>query len=303
MAAGEILDGDQAPGTVGGDSTSALIRKARLDDHVQAIVLRVDSPGGSAFASELIRRQAALARRDGKPVVVSMGTLAASGGYWISTASDQIWADPTTITGSIGIFGVLPTFEKPLANYLGVHVDGVGTTWLSGAARPDRALDPRVGDLIQTLIDRGYQEFLTRVSEGRKMSREAVDKIGRGRIWTGAEGKQLGLVDELGGLDQAIAAAGKLAKLGDHPKVKWIEKQRSWRDRFVAGLFETAARWAPGLVRGSNGPDAAAARLLEAHGPLSPAARVRRALADLESLADFDDPQGLVAYCFCSVDG
>jgi protease-4 len=289
MAAGSILDGQQPAGTVGGDSTSALVRQAREDDHVKAVVLRVDSPGGSAFASELIRRELALTRQAGKPVVVSMGSVAASGGYWISTASDQIWADPATITGSIGIFGVFPTFQKTLEKYLGVRVDGVGTTWLSGAARVDRALDPRVAAVLQNLIDRGYEEFLARVGEARKMDRDAVDRIGRGRIWTGAEAKDLGLVDQLGGLDGAIAAAGKLAKLGEHPPVRFIEKERSWRDRLVQKLLEAAVRVAP-------------TRASAPRGPLSAGARVRSALADLESLADLDDPQGLLAYCFCAVD-
>jgi len=290
VAAGSILDGSQPVGTVGGDSTSALVRRAREDDGIKAIVLRVDSPGGSAFASELIRRELVLARKAGKPVVVSMGSVAASGGYWISTASDEIWAEPTTITGSIGIYGLFPTFQKPLAKYLGIRVDGVGTTWLSGAVRPDRALDPRVGTVLQNLIDRGYEEFLARVGEARKMERDAVDRIGRGRIWTGAEAKQLGLVDHLGDLEGAIGAAGRLAHLGDRPKVRWIEKERGWRERFVQQMLASAARFAPA-------PAAAP------HGAFSPAARVRAALAELEALAELDDPQGLIAHCFCEIDG
>ncbi|MCG8460026.1 MAG: signal peptide peptidase SppA, partial [Holophagales bacterium] len=159
VAKGTILDGSQPPGSVGGDSTAWLIRKAREDASVKALVLRVDSPGGSAFASEVIRRELQMLRDAGKPVVVSMGSLAASGGYWISTASDEIWANPATITGSIGIYGMFPTFQKPMAEYLGMHVDGVGTTWLGGAIRPDRALDDRVAAMFRMTIEKGYRDF------------------------------------------------------------------------------------------------------------------------------------------------
>lgn len=290
VAAGTIRDGSHPSGTIGGDSTAALVRRAREKEKVKAIVLRVDSPGGSAFASEVVRRELALARAGGKPVVVSMGSVAASGGYWISTASDRIFADPTTITGSIGIFGVLPTFEKPLAKYLGVRVDGVGTTWLAGALRPDRALEPRLGAMIQSMIEHGYEDFLARVGEARHMERDAVDRLARGRIWTGAEAARLGLVDELGGFDAAVAAAGRLAGLGERPALQWIEQERGWRDRLAERLFRAAERFAP---------EAAA----PPHRPLSAAGRLRAALAELEALAQLDDPRGLLAHCFCEIDG
>lgn len=289
VARGTILDGEQPAGKIGGDTTSALVRQARENEKVKAIVLRVDSGGGSAFASELIRRELALARAAGKPVVVSMGSVAASGGYWISTASDQIWADPTTITGSIGIFGVLPTFEKPLAKYLGVHVDGVGTTWLAGAYRPDRALDPRFGGVVQNLIDRGYEDFLARVGEARKMSRDEVDRIGRGRIWSGADAQRLGLVDHLGGLEPAIAAAGELARLGKEPKVLWIEKERDWRQKLAQQMLESAVAIAP-------------PRATLPASPLSASARLRAVVAELESMAELDDPRGVLAHCFCEIE-
>lgn len=288
VARGTILDGEQPAGKIGGDTTSALVRQARENEKVKAIVLRVDSGGGSAFASELIRRELALARAAGKPVVVSMGSVAASGGYWISTASDQIWADPTTITGSIGIFGVLPTFQKPLAKYLGVHVDGVGTTWLAGAYRPDRALDPRFGGVVQNLIDRGYEDFLARVGEARKMSRDEVDRIGRGRIWSGADAHRLGLVDHLGGLEPAIAAAGELAKLGKEPKVLWIEKERDWRQKLAQQMLESAVAIAP-------------PRATLPASPLSASARLRAVVAELESMAELDDPRGVLAHCLCEI--
>jgi len=290
VARGTILDGEQPSGKIGGDTTSALVRKAREDESIKAIVLRVDSGGGSAFASEVIRRELALARAAGKPVVVSMGSVAASGGYWIATSSDQIWADPTTITGSIGIFGLLPTFEKPLAKHLGVRVDGVGTTWLTGAYRPDRALDPRFGGMVQNLIDRGYEEFLERVGEARKMSRDEVDKLGRGRIWSGADAHRLGLVDQLGGLDAAIAAAGELAALGKEPEVRWVEKERTWKQKLAQQLLEGAVAIAP--------PRATLAR-----SPLSASARLRATLEELEAMAELDDPRGLLAHCLCEVDG
>ncbi|MGE5125252.1 MAG: signal peptide peptidase SppA, partial [Betaproteobacteria bacterium] len=213
VAKGDILDGSQPAGEIGGDSTARLIRKAREDASVKAVVLRVDSPGGSAFASEIIRRECELTRGAGKPVVVSMGSVAASGGYWISTASDEIWAAPETITGSIGIFGIFPTVDKPLAKYLGIHTDGVGTTRFSDTLRPDRPLDPAVAQMFQEFIDHGYDEFLARVAQARRMTKQQVDKIARGRVWSGEDAKGLGLVDQLGGLDQAVASAARRAKL------------------------------------------------------------------------------------------
>lgn len=288
VAKGTIADGTKPSGEIGGDSTAALIRQAREDDQIKAIVLRVDSPGGSAFASELIRREAELARAAGKPVVVSMGSLAASGGYWISTASDRIFASPDTLTGSIGIFGMIPTFQKPLAKYLGVHVDGVGTTWLSGAVRVDRALDPRAGELIQTMIDRGYEEFLTRVGQARKMTRDEVDKIARGRVWSGADAKRLGLVDELGDLSAAIAAAGKLAKLEGEPKVIWVEKEADWKEQLAADILNSTAR----LVRLDD---------VSTPRGLSPARRLTEITREVRALAELDDPQGLFAHCLCEV--
>jgi protease-4 len=236
VAKGDILDGTQPSGTIGGESTARLIRRARQDDAVKAIVLRVDSPGGSAFASEVIRRELALARKGGKPVVVSMGTLAASGGYWISTASDEIWASPATLTGSIGIFGMLPTVEKPLARYLGVRVDGYGTTRLSGAMRVDRPLQPEVGQLLQSAIEKGYEDFLARVSEARALPRDAVDAVARGRVWSGPDARAHKLVDRLGSLPDAIASAAARAKLPADHRTWWVEEERSPVERVLARL-------------------------------------------------------------------
>lgn len=292
VAKGAILNGSQPPGTIGGDSTGALLRKVRQDDDVKAIVLRVDSGGGSAFASEVIRREMVLAREAGKKVVISMGTLAASGGYWISSASDEIWASPTTITGSIGIFGMLPTFQKPMAKYLGWNVDGVGTTWLAGAGRIDRELDPNVGDMIQSTIDRGYQEFITRVAEARNMTTEEVDEIGRGRVWSGMDAHELGLVDQLGGLDAAIASAAALAELGDDYAVRFVEKELDYRDQLMLQLLTRAAAW----FHGDDGTRSLPAR------PLMRDTFFDFVHRQAETLAALDDPAGMYAMCMCEVE-
>ena len=213
VARGSILDGSHPAGTIGGDSTGALIRKARNDENVKAIVLRVDSGGGSAFASEIIRRECEAARADGIPVIASMGSVAASGGFWISTASDQIWAHPSTITGSIGIFGMFATYQKPLAEHLGLRVDGISTAPLA-SVRPDRELPAGISELVQQMIEQGYREFLARVSESRGMTTEEVDAVAQGRVWSGTDAYELGLVDNLGDLDDAIAAVAELADLG-----------------------------------------------------------------------------------------
>jgi protease-4 len=239
VARGTILDGSHPAGTIGGDSTAALIRQARNDDDVKAIVLRVDSGGGSAFASEIIRRECEKARADGKPVIASMGSVAASGGFWISTSSDQIWAYPSTITGSIGIFGMFPTYQRPLAKHLGVRVDGVSTAPLAGI-RPDRELPEEVGQVIQSMIDQGYREFLERVAESRGMTTEEVDKIARGRVWSGEDAYELGLVDNLGDLDDAIAAAAELAELGEEYEVSYIEKEVKFKDKLIKELMAKA---------------------------------------------------------------
>jgi protease-4 len=292
VAKGDILDGDQPAGTIGGDSTARLLRRAREDDEVKAVVLRVDSGGGSAFASEIIRRECELVRKAGKPLVVSMGSVAASGGYWIATSSDEIWAAPETITGSIGIFGLFPTIDKPLAKYLGVHTDGVGTTRFADALRPDRPLDPAVADIAQQYIENGYRDFLSRVAQARKMTPEQVDKIARGRIWSGEDAKGLGLVDQLGGIDQAIESAAKRAKLEKGYRVWYVEKEKSLRERIAAMLaaealdLAVAAGWVT-----EPSPSASA---------LSLAGRLRELRADVERLSRWNDPHGVYAHCLCT---
>lgn len=288
VARGTIVDGSAPPGQIGGDSTAKLIREARQDDTVKALVLRVDSGGGSAFASEVIRREFELARDAGKPVVISMGSVAASGGYWISTASDEIWAGSSTITGSIGIFGMLPTFQKPLAKHLGTRVDGVGTTPLAGALRVDRELQPEVGEAIQLMIEQGYQDFLERVAEARDMTPEEVDKIARGRVWSGQDAYDLGLVDHLGGLDQAIASAAERAELGEDYGVRYLEKEPSFSEQLVADLLARASVL--------TGPQE---RLR------TPSLRQR--FVDFldeqtEMMASLNDPNGMYAHCLCEVE-
>jgi protease-4 len=212
VASGEIVDGEALPGAIGGDTLASLIREARDDDSLAALVLRIDSPGGSAFASEVIRGELEAFKETGRPLVVSMGSLAASGGYWISTPADEIWASSSTITGSIGIYGVLPTFEQGFAK-LGLAVDGTGTTSLSGAAALGRPLSPLLERSVQQSIEHGYQRFITLVSESRGMSLEAVDAVAQGQVWSGMHARDIGLVDEIGDLDQALESAARIAGL------------------------------------------------------------------------------------------
>ncbi|PKH87573.1 signal peptide peptidase SppA [Colwellia sp. Bg11-28] len=234
VAKGTILDGTQKPGTIGGDSTAKLLRKARNNDDVKAVVLRVDSPGGSAYASEIIRQEVELLKKAGKPVVASMGTYAASGGYWISAPADKIYAAPSTITGSIGIFGMMMTFEDTLSK-MGIYTDGVGTTDIAGFS-PTQALTPGMANLFQLSINRGYQEFIQLVATNRDMTLEEVDAIAQGRVWSGKKAKELGLVDELGNLTDAVVAAATLAKLEQYDTLL-IEKEQSSRNKIMQQLL------------------------------------------------------------------
>lgn len=238
VAEGEILDGQRSPGAIGGDSTSALLKQVREDDDIKALVLRVDSPGGGVFPSELIRREVELIRESGKPVVVSMGDLAASGGYWISMNADEIIADPSTITGSIGIFGLF--FNVPEAmGKLGLNTDGVGTTWLAGAFDPTRPLDPRVGEIIQQVLNKDYSDFVSKVAEARNQEESVIDSIARGRVWSGAQAKERGLVDRLGTLEDAIKSAAKRAKL-DQYLTRYIEEEPNAFEALIANMAQTS---------------------------------------------------------------
>jgi protease IV len=232
VASGEILDGSQPPGTIGGETTAELIREAREDDDVRALVIRVDSPGGSVFASEQIYREVLATQAKGKPVVVSMGDVAASGGYYIAASADEIWAHPSTITGSIGIWGAIPTFQNTLKK-VGVNVDGVGTTHLSGQLRVDRPLGEDAKKLLQSFMERGYEEFLARVADGRDKSRDEVHAIAQGRVWIGTDAKTRGLVDQLGLFDGAVQSAARRAELGDDFEVLRIEPELTWAEELA----------------------------------------------------------------------
>jgi protease-4 len=240
VAQGEITDGEQSPGTIGGESTSALLRQAREDENVKAVLLRVDSPGGGVFPSEQIRREVELIKAAGKPVVVSMGNVAASGGYWISMNADRIYADDSTITGSIGIFGLWMTVPRVLEK-IGVSTDGVGTAPLAGAFDPTRPLDPNAGIIIQAVINKGYADFTGKVAAARGSTPEKIDLVAQGRVWSGAQAKERGLVDELGGLEAALAHTASLAKLGEGEYgVSYVEKPLTAFERFVVNMGGSA---------------------------------------------------------------
>ncbi len=293
VAQGGIVYGDQPPGTVGGASTSALLRKAREDEAVKGVLLRVDSPGGGVFPSEQIRREVELTRAAGKPVVVSMGNVAASGGYWISMNADRIVADPSTITGSIGIFGLIINSPRTLEK-IGVRVGGTGTTRFAGAFDPTRPLDPEVGQIIQSVIDRGYDEFIGKVADARDSSPEAIDLVARGRVWSGAQALERGLVDELGGLREAEVALADLAGLapGEY-RLDYIEKDLTPFQKFLADLGANSRIRA--LLDGTGLSDV----LASAFGP----DLARRAGDDLDWLRQTGArPLGAVAHCLCGLD-
>jgi protease IV len=284
VASGEIFDGHQLPGAIGGESTSNLLREARYDNAVKAVVLRVDSPGGSEFASEIILREVQALRKAGKPVVVSMSTYAASGGYYIAAAANQIFASPTTITGSIGVFSYIPTFQRTLEK-LGIKVDGIGTTPLAGDLRIDRALGPATKQLLQASVDHAYAQFVRRVADGRKKSFEDIDKIAQGRVWAGLDAQRIGLVDHLGGLKDATDAAAKLAELGANYDVDYIEPDLSLREELLMQIRSQAVRlgaWV-GLIPQRS----------EVERILDPLLEQARAITQLK------DPRGLYSYCWC----
>ncbi|MBL0508820.1 MULTISPECIES: signal peptide peptidase SppA [Aeromonas] len=279
-ASGAIMDGVQPAGTIGGDSLADLLAEARRDDQVKAVVLRVDSPGGSAFAAEQIRAELLALKQAGKPVVISMGSYAASGGYWISADADKIFASPTTLTGSIGVFGMFATIDKALSQY-GVHTDGVGTTDFVGVGLT-RALPDHVGEAIQLSVEDTYQRFVGLVGKGRGLSPEEAEKAAEGRVWTGQDAKALGLVDEFGNLDDALKAAADLANLKSW-QVTPIAPEESARDKFLRELFDRSAQaLAPHLQ--SWLPAGLGKALLEMNRTLDPLTR-------------FNDPQGTYAFC------
>jgi protease-4 len=310
VAEGGISDGRAGPGRIGGLSTAELIRQAREDKQIKAVVLRVNSPGGSAFGSELVRRELELTRAAGKPVVVSMGDVAASGGYWISMAADEVVADPATITGSIGVVAMLPTAEGAF-DKLGIRAAGASTTWLGTAYDLRTGLDPRLRTLIQTSVDHIYKDFITRVATARKTTPEKIDAVAQGRVWAGSQAIGHGLVDRLGGLADAVRVAAARAKLNEGHRVVYVEAPPGRLDRWLQrfGLSASLGPWldsARSTLQAWQGTaeSAAAAAALS---PL-PAAAALPVLQELDTLgfqpgaaAAGRRPYNAVLHCLCEV--
>jgi protease-4 len=291
VAEGEILDGNQAPGTIGGDSMARLLRQARLDDKIKAVVLRVDSPGGSVTASEQIYRAVQALRKTGKPVVVSMANYAASGGYYISAPADEIWAHPATITGSIGIFAEIPNINRTLTKF-GVGVDGMGTTQLDGLLRLDVPMSDAARTLLQSDVEYGYSQFLDRVSNGRHKTPAQVDDIGQGRVWAGVDAQSRGLVDHLGSFDDAVRAAAKRAHISDY-KLQFLEPELSWAQSLAMAVKVRAVRAlaSTGLADLSG---------LTPLGPLTQLAQATPLARETLRLSHLNQANRLYAYCFCT---
>jgi len=289
VAVGTILNGTQSSGTIGGDSTAALLRRALSDDSVKAVVLRVDSPGGSVFASKVIAHEIQALQMAGKPVVASMGSVAASAGYYISVVADQVFASPATVTGSIGVFGMFPTYQRTL-DAVGVATDGVGTTPWAGQFRPDREMSEPMKQLFQLVINNTYDDFISDVAEQRDMEKDIVDSVAQGQVWTGQDALEHGLIDALGTYEDSIRAAAELAGLaeGDYGQ-KLIETQLTPTEQMVLEFFALAERTGFDVEALVNGPSA-----LESF-----ASRLEALLA---GLSQFNDPKGVYSHCFCEID-
>ena len=288
VASGTILDGFQSPGSIGGDSMAAMIRRAGEDEDVQALVLRVDSPGGSAFASDIILQELEVFQESGRPLVVSMSSVAASGGYWISMGADQIWASPTTITGSIGVGATFPTFNRSLER-LGVNVDGVGTTASAGQGNPLRELGPEVNQSIQQMIEHTYREFIGQVAEFREKGIDEVDEVARGRVWIATDAQQYGLVDELGDLDDAVISAAELAgfAVGEY-RIDFMEQEISFAELIALELTMISAPVSKLFNIGPQIPETFQ-KLLDV------------AAEPFKFVDQLNDPRDLYTYCFCEV--
>jgi protease-4 len=289
VAVGTILNGTQPSGTIGGDSTATLLRRALSDDSVKAVVLRVDSPGGSVFASEVIAHEIQALQLAGKPVVASMGSVAASGGYLISVVADQVFASPATVTGSIGVFGMFPTYHRTL-DAVGVATDGVGTTPWAGQFRPDREMSEATKQLFQLVINDTYDDFISDVAEQRELEKDIVDSVAQGQVWTGQDALRHGLIDALGTYEDSIRAAAELAGLaeGDYGQ-KLIEIQLTPTEQMVLEFFALTERTGFDVEALVNGPSA-----LESF-----ASRLEALLA---GLSQFNDPKGVYSHCFCEID-
>ena len=285
IAAGTIVDGERPPGEIGGDTLAQLIRQARRDDTVRSVVLRVDSGGGSMFASEIIRRELELLKAQGKPLVISMGSLAASGGYWISALADEIWATPTTLTGSIGVFGFFPTLDQSLAT-LGVSTDGVGTSDVAGSMRLDRPLMAITERAIQSSVENSYARFIGLVAAGRDMETSQVESIASGRVWSGTDAQANGLVDKLGGLDQAVAAAASLSDLESY-QIETIELPLSPQEQLLNELMGSVQIKAL-IERRSSSSFKILSQVQQMLAPFS---------SGLNFIDSMNDPKGLYLHC------
>lgn len=285
VAEGEIGDGIAPPGRIGGRSTAELVRRAREDDRIKAVVLRVNSPGGSALGSEMIRRELELTRAAGKPVVVSMGDVAASGGYWIAMAADEVIADPATITGSIGVFAMLPTAQG-LVDKLSVRTGGHATTWLANAYDPRRALDPRFEALVQSAIGHIYTDFIGRAAGARKLTPQQVDAVAQGRVWTGGQALERQLIDRTGTWSDVLKAARTRGKLAEDARLVWLEREPGRFEKLM-GFFKSEAG---GLIRQAVGVAG------------MPAAVAEPLLSDLSWLAEVAErrqPYAATVHCLC----
>jgi protease-4 len=303
VAEGEIGEGSEPPGRIGGRSTAELIRKARNDDEVKAVVLRVNSPGGSALGSELIRRELELTRAAGKPVVVSMGDVAASGGYWIALAADEVIADPATITGSIGVFGMLPTAQG-LMDKLSVGTGGHATTWLATGYDPRRPLDPRFEQLIQSAIGRVYTDFITKAAAARKTTPGKIDAVAQGRVWTGTQALERGLIDRNGAWSDALKAAAARAKLPEDARLRWMEREPGRLEQ-LAGFFKStvSASVQQALGLGASGlPVSGLSGAATAGGLLDAGTQALQDLVWLHDLAQRRRPFDAVVHCLCAAD-
>lgn len=286
VAEGEIVRGTQPQGVVGAVSLSKKLRAAAEDKKVKAVVLRINSPGGDSFASEIIRREIQALKEMGKTVVVSMGNVAASGGYWIAMGADEVWASPSSITGSIGVYGILPTFSRPLEK-LGIHTDGVGTTPLSGKLRLDRPLDPDLRRIFQRATERTYEDFVTLVASARQMEADDVYNVAQGRVWSGSQAKLRGLVDQTGTLPQAVDAAARIAGLGSDYDMVYDERELSSIEAFLFEMVGSVmTRFNPGIS--GIGP---------LHNTL-----LENILSDLRVLSRSNEGMTIAAHCLCNVE-
>lgn len=278
IAQGPILNGDQPIGAIGGDSLADMIREAGKDININALVLRIVSGGGSVFASEIIRQEILEFKKTGKPIVISMGSMAASGGYWIAADADEIWASPVTLTGSIGIFAAIPTFEESLAN-IGIYNDGVGTTSLASALNLTRPISPLLKESIDISLRHGYDQFLDIVSKGRSMDQAQVSEVAQGRVFDGQTAQKIGLVDKLGTMDDAIQSAASLAGLSEY-SARYIRKPVTVTDEILKIFSVQATSWLKSVTI-----------------PQSLLTVLNRFVTPIREIMLFDDPKGLYAHC------